>query len=194
MEHACTQIAHTARYRTTNYEFDLREYFVESSDTAHAIPARGAAYELLLVSVGDRTMSLVRLLGFRTLTCGCVVGRYRELATSREVSYVEEKGGECDVHVHRRNHTIPERIAPSLATVAWLRASGRARSIRARSTTGTISVVSRIPKPHTRLTSNGATFGFYLGDCVDVLDSLTPGSIDAIVTSPPYNLGIRYRS
>jgi hypothetical protein len=52
-----------------------------------------------------------------------VVGRYRELATSREVSYVEEKGSDCDVHVHRRNHTIPERIAPSLATVAALRAS-----------------------------------------------------------------------
>ena len=68
-------------------------------------------------------MSLVRLLGFRTLTCGCVVGRYRELATSREVSYVEEKGGECGVHVHRRNHTIPERIGSSLSSVSSLRAS-----------------------------------------------------------------------
>ena len=55
-------------------------------------------------------------------------------------------------------------------------------------------MVSRIPKPHTRFTSNSATFCFYLGDCVDILDRLTPGSIDAIVTSPPYNLGIRYRS
>jgi site-specific DNA-methyltransferase (adenine-specific) len=55
-------------------------------------------------------------------------------------------------------------------------------------------VVSQIPKPHTRFTSNSATFCFYLGDCVDILDRLTPGSIDAIVTSPPYNLGIRYRS
>ena len=68
-------------------------------------------------------MSLVRLLGFRTLTCGCVVGRYRELATSREVSYVEEKGTSCDVHVHRRNHTIPERLAPALSAAASLRAS-----------------------------------------------------------------------
>ena len=82
-----------------------------------------AAHELLFVLSGDRTMSLVRLLGFRTLTCGCVVGRYRELATSREVSYVEEKGGDCEVHVHRRNHTIPDRVAPSLAAVATLRAS-----------------------------------------------------------------------
>ena len=53
-------------------------------------------------------MSLVRLLGFRTLTCGCVIGRYRELATSREVSYVEEKGGACEAHSHRRNHTVHE--------------------------------------------------------------------------------------
>jgi hypothetical protein len=51
-------------------------------------------------------MSLVRLLGFRTLACGCVIGRYRELATSRELTYIEEKGAGCDVYGHRRNHTI----------------------------------------------------------------------------------------
>jgi hypothetical protein len=51
-------------------------------------------------------MSLVRLLGFKTLGCGCVIGRYRELATSRELTYVEEKGAVCDQHGHRRNHTI----------------------------------------------------------------------------------------
>jgi len=51
-------------------------------------------------------MSLVRLLGFTTLGCGCVVGRYREVATSREVSYVEEKGKGCGSHGHRRNHTV----------------------------------------------------------------------------------------
>jgi hypothetical protein len=51
-------------------------------------------------------MSLVRLLGFTTLSCGCVVGRYREVATSREVSYVEEKGKMCARHGHRRNHTV----------------------------------------------------------------------------------------
>ncbi len=51
-------------------------------------------------------MSLVRLLGFTTLSCGCVVGRYREVATSREVSYVEEKGRSCVSHGHRRNHTV----------------------------------------------------------------------------------------
>ena len=51
-------------------------------------------------------MSLVRLLGFTTLACGCVVGRYREVATSREVTYVEEKGKSCGSHTHRRNHTL----------------------------------------------------------------------------------------
>ncbi len=57
-------------------------------------------------------MSLVRLLGFSTLTCGCVVGRYREVATSREVAYVEEKGKTCGSHGHRRNHTLAaDRIA-----------------------------------------------------------------------------------
>ena len=51
-------------------------------------------------------MSLVRLLGFTTLSCGCVVGRYRELATSREITYVEEKGKTCGSNGHRRNHTV----------------------------------------------------------------------------------------
>jgi hypothetical protein len=64
-------------------------------------------------------MSLVRLLGFRTLACGCVIGRYRELATSREVTYVEEKGAECSTHGHRRNHTIvSDRIAAPLNLTA----------------------------------------------------------------------------
>ena len=50
--------------------------------------------------------SLVRLLGFTTLTCGCVTGRYREVATHREVTYVEEKGHGCMHSSHRRNHTL----------------------------------------------------------------------------------------
>jgi hypothetical protein len=60
-------------------------------------------------------MSLVRLLGFATLECGCVVGRYREVATSREIRYVEEKGRTCGTHQHRRNHTVPaeSRAFPS---------------------------------------------------------------------------------
>ena len=59
---------------------------------------------------------------------------------------------------------------------------------------GTIAAVPHNPHAHTTFTSGGATFRFYLGDSVDVLGRLAPGSISAIVTSPPYNLGIRYRT
>ncbi len=71
-------------------------------------------------------MSLVRLLGFATLACGCVVGRYIELAGDREVVYVEEKGATCDEHAHRRNHAIPRARTgadPALPLVAVARAS-----------------------------------------------------------------------
>ena len=51
-------------------------------------------------------MSLVRLLGFTTLACGCVIGKYREVASSREIVYVEEKGQSCGSHSHRRNQTV----------------------------------------------------------------------------------------
>jgi hypothetical protein len=63
-------------------------------------------------------MSLVRLLGFTTLGCGCVVGRYREVATSREVAYVEEKGKSCGSHGHRRNHTITAERSASIGSIA----------------------------------------------------------------------------
>src|SRR6188768_1980660 len=86
-----------------------------SGDTSRAKPhadLTGRRYVVCFAhhSYGGRAMSLVRLLGFRTLTCGCVGGRYRELATSREISYIEEKGGACEAHSHRRNHTIHEPL------------------------------------------------------------------------------------
>jgi hypothetical protein len=68
-------------------------------------------------------MSLVRLLGFRTLTCGCVIGQYRELATSRELTYVEEKGVRCETHAHRRNHTIAADRLSGTPGVVTARAS-----------------------------------------------------------------------
>ena len=63
-------------------------------------------------------MSLVRLLGFTTLGCGCVVGRYREVATSREVTYVEEKGKSCESQGHRRNHTVASECFASIGSIA----------------------------------------------------------------------------
>ena len=66
-------------------------------------------------------MSLVRLLGFTTLACGCVVGTYREVATSREISYVEEKGKACGSHGHRRNHTVAVESAPAAVPLIFNR-------------------------------------------------------------------------
>jgi hypothetical protein len=66
-------------------------------------------------------MSLVRLLGFTTLACGCVVGRYREVATSREVTYVEEKGQACGSNGHRRNHTVAAERMVSVLPVMPLK-------------------------------------------------------------------------
>ena len=60
----------------------------------------------LQIATQGRVMSYVRLLGFSTMSCGCVVGHYREIASGREVTYVEQKGSTCDYHQHRRNHTI----------------------------------------------------------------------------------------
>lgn len=48
--------------------------------------------------------------------------------------------------------------------------------------------------PHTTIETARGTLRFYLGDCLDVFGALPPASVSAIVTSPPYNLGIDYRS
>ena len=72
----------------------------------------------------ESNMSLVRLLGFGTLACGCVIGHYRELATSRELVYVEEKGVTCDTPGHRRNHTVEvERLSSPVARASFASAS-----------------------------------------------------------------------
>lgn len=77
-------------------------------------------------------MSIVKLLGFETLDCGCVVGHYRDAGTVRVVTYVEEKAHTCGDASHRRNHAMvarPRRTvtaqarAPQLAPV-W-RAAAR---------------------------------------------------------------------
>ena len=51
-----------------------------------------------------------------------------------------------------------------------------------------------LPHPHTTIDTTRGTLRFYLGDCLEVMASLPVDSVSAIVTSPPYNLGIRYRS
>ena len=59
---------------------------------------------------------LVRLLGFVTLDCGCIVGRYHDLEQSRDVAYIESKGAACDVPKHRQNHAVS--LAPPDAAVS----------------------------------------------------------------------------
>lgn len=50
-------------------------------------------------------------------------------------------------------------------------------------------------KPHKVVrTSPGHEGRFYLADCLEVFRMLPAGSIDVIVTSPPYNMGIRYNT
>jgi hypothetical protein len=68
-------------------------------------------------------MGVVRIIGFATLACGCVVGRYRDVASMREVVYVEEKGVACQRHAHRRNQTISAERERFEAVVQTARAS-----------------------------------------------------------------------
>jgi hypothetical protein len=63
-------------------------------------------------------MSLVRLLGFSTMACGCVSGRYREMGTSREITYIEEKGPACGQNGHQRNQPVSaDRVAHGFAAI-----------------------------------------------------------------------------
>src|SRR6516164_787149 len=47
-------------------------------------------------------------------------------------------------------------------------------------------------KPFATVPGRRGVNRFFLSDCVDVFRHLAPQSVDVIVTSPPYNLGIRY--
>ena len=53
---------------------------------------------------------------------------------------------------------------------------------------------ARLPKPYETVVAGRATLRFFHADSVDVLRALSPASVSVVVTSPPYNLGIRYRS
>jgi site-specific DNA-methyltransferase (adenine-specific) len=52
--------------------------------------------------------------------------------------------------------------------------------------------MSILLKPHANLTLKRSAARFYLADCVEVFRQLPPRSVDVIVTSPPYNLGVQY--
>ncbi len=54
--------------------------------------------------------------------------------------------------------------------------------------------LASLPAPFDTVASGATTRAFFHGDCLDLLARLEPESVDVVVTSPPYNLGIRYRS
>jgi site-specific DNA-methyltransferase (adenine-specific) len=65
---------------------------------------------------------------------------------------------------------------------------------RARASASTDSTDIATRSHFATLTSRRASLRFYLADCVRLLPVLPHDSVDAIVTSPPYNLGVRYAS
>ncbi len=59
------------------------------------------------------------LLGFARIGCGCLVGRYHQVVSHREVDYVEDKGCHCSCPDHQRDqllgvsHMTPEPVPVS---------------------------------------------------------------------------------
>jgi site-specific DNA-methyltransferase (adenine-specific) len=51
-----------------------------------------------------------------------------------------------------------------------------------------------LPKPYADLRRGRLRLQFFHGDAIQILNTFKPGSADVVVTSPPYNLGIRYRT
>ena len=52
----------------------------------------------------------------------------------------------------------------------------------------------RLPKPTRTVRSGHSTLRFYHADSLELMARLKPATVDVIVTSPPYNLGVQYRS
>src|SRR5205085_1775017 len=53
--------------------------------------------------------------------------------------------------------------------------------------------MSVLLKPHAIVSGRrDSTARLYLADCLDLFKQLAPESVDVIVTSPPYNIGVRY--
>ena len=55
-------------------------------------------------------------------------------------------------------------------------------------------VSQRALRPRYELAIGRSTLRFYQGDCLEVLPELAAATIGVVVTSPPYNLGIKYRT
>lgn len=77
-------------------------------------------------------MSIVKLLGFETLTCGCLVGHYRDAGATTPVTYIEEKATTCVEATHRRNHALVARRRPTAPPAMAVQASHGIRLAAAR--------------------------------------------------------------
>src|SRR5262245_5196950 len=53
---------------------------------------------------------------------------------------------------------------------------------------------SNLPAPYAVLESGPSSLRFFHADCVDLLRSLPASSVSVVITSPPYNLGVGYRT
>jgi site-specific DNA-methyltransferase (adenine-specific) len=51
-----------------------------------------------------------------------------------------------------------------------------------------------VSRPYAVIETGRSSLTFYLADCLDVFRALPHGQLSVVVTSPPYNLGVRYRS
>jgi site-specific DNA-methyltransferase (adenine-specific) len=55
-------------------------------------------------------------------------------------------------------------------------------------------VRSRPARPRYRFTIGASTVTLFHGDCAEILPDIDQDAVGTVVTSPPYNLGIRYRT
>ena len=51
-----------------------------------------------------------------------------------------------------------------------------------------------LPKPYAQLGRGARAIRFFLGDSLELVPQLPRAAVDIVVTSPPYNLGIQYRT
>ena len=150
-------------------------------------------------------MSLVRLLGSRRSAAAASPGSYREVATNREITYVEEKGHDlqpagASAQSHAGAGAVRRARAHRKSVIA---VRSRHTCHAAPNPIGRVTLTPDAARgkpsrgfqhPHTILETSRGTLRFYLGDCLDVLRRAPAASVSAVVTSPPYNLGVRYRS
>src|SRR4051812_37057265 len=55
--------------------------------------------------------------------------------------------------------------------------------------------MSVVMKPYALARGKRDSVGrFYLADCLEIFRQLPAGSVDVMVTSPPYNIGVRYNT